>query len=215
MRARVAVATVQGKAYFLIVNELKQRKILFISILPGEPIPVEIRAVITTAKEKHLTSHNKIVVYDPEMDSDILGAEMIKILQGKELYENVVIGVDPGDAFGVAVLADGAIIDTENCFSIKETLNKIKNVLRTIDASKSTVTIKVGSGVPIYKELLEALDKSLLPQIRLESVGEAGTNRYSHEGIRSRELRHIISATRIAGRAGYVYSRRKIIEQNY
>jgi hypothetical protein len=212
MRARVAVATVQGRAYFLIVNELKQRKILFISLIPGEPIPVEIRAVITTSKEKNRINHNKIVAYDPETDPQILGAEMIKILQGKELYENVVMGVDPGDAFGVAVLADGAIIDTENCFSVKETLNKIKNVLRTIDVSKSSVTIKVGSGVPIYRELLEALDQSLLPQVRLEIVGEAGTNRYSHEGTRSRELRHIISATRIAGRTGYVYSRRKIIE---
>jgi len=215
MRARVAVATVQGRAYFLIVNELKQRKILFISLLPEEPIPVEIRAVITTSKEKNIVNHNKIVVFDPEADSDILGAEMIKILQGKELYENVVIGVDPGDAFGIAVLADGAVIDTENCFSVKETLNKIKNVLRTIDASKSIVTVKVGSGVPIYKELLEALDQGLLSQVRLEIVGEAGTNRYSHEGIRSRELRHIISATRIAGRVGYIYSRRKTIEQNH
>ena len=49
MRAKVAVATVQGKAYFLIVNELKQRSIPFVSLIPGESVRVEIRGVITTA----------------------------------------------------------------------------------------------------------------------------------------------------------------------
>ena len=138
----------------------------------------------------------------------------MKILKGKENYDTVTIGIDPGQVFGVAIIADGSIIDGENCFSVKETLNKIRNTLRTIDLSRSNVTVKIGSGVPIYKELLEVFDSELPPQVTLEIVGEAGTNRYTREVKNRRGLRHMVSATRIAGRAGYVYSRRNTVEQD-
>jgi hypothetical protein len=212
MRAKVAVATVQGKAYFLIVNELKQRNIPFLSLIPGDSVPVQVKAVITTEKEKHLTTHNKILVYDTKTEPEILGSKVVKILQGKEEYDNIVIGVDPGEVFGLAVEADGEVIDTENCFSIEETLNKVKSVLKTVNFSRSAVTVKIGNGVPVYRELLEAFDEALPPQVWLEIVGEAGTNRYTRELKNRRGLRHMASAMRIAGRVGFVYSRRKKLE---
>ena len=212
MRAKVAVATVQGKAYFLIVNELKQRDIPFLSLIPGDSVPVQVKAVITTEKEKHLTTHNKILVYDTKTEPEILGSKVVKILQGKEEYDNIVIGVDPGEVFGLAVEADGEVIDTENCFSIEETLNKVKSVLKTVNFSRSAVTVKIGNGVPVYRELLEAFDEALPPQVWLEIVGEAGTNRYTRELKNRRGLRHMASAMRIAGRVGFVYSRRKKLE---
>ncbi len=39
MKAKVAVATVQGKVYFLVVNELKERSIPFLSLIPGQSVP--------------------------------------------------------------------------------------------------------------------------------------------------------------------------------
>ena len=212
MRANVAVATVQGKAYYLIVNELKQRNILFLSLIPGEPIQTEIRVVITTNEEKPLISHHKIFAYNIKDDPEILGREVVKILRGKEIYETVTMGIDPGEVFGFAAIADCSVIDTENCSSPKEILNKIKNSLRTIDLTKSAVTIKIGSGVPIYRELLESLDKALPTQVTLEVVSEAGTNRYAHGAKNRRGLRHIVSAIRIARRTGYICPRRETIE---
>jgi len=214
MRAKVAVATIQGKAYFLIVNELKQRNIPFINLIPGEPVPIDVKAVLTTEKEKHLINHPKVLVYDEEAEPDIIGSEVVKILQGKEAYETLVAGVDPGDVFGVAVIADGELIDRENCFSVKEVTDKMKNVLKTLDVSKTAVTIRVGNGVPVYRQLLEMLDDALPAGVALEVVSEAGTNPYAHEAKHRRGLRHIVSAVRIAGRVGYAYSRRKIHEQN-
>jgi hypothetical protein len=214
MRANVAVATVQGKAYYLIVNELKQRNIPFVSLIPGDPVRIQIRVVITSEEEEDLISHHKILVYNTETDPEILGSEVIKILHGKEIYEIVTIGIDPGEVFGFSVIADGSVIDTENCFSSSEILNKIKNSLRTMDLLKSEVTIKIGNGVPIYKELLEALDKALPTQVTLEVVSEAGTNRYAHGAKNRRGLRHIVSAMRIARRTGYIYPRRETIEQD-
>lgn len=214
MRAKVAVATVSGKAYFLVVNEMKKRNIPFVSLIPGEHVPIEIKVVITTEKEKHLVNHERVLIYSDTTELDIIGSEVVKILQGKESYETVVIGVDPGEVFGLGVIADGGVIDTENCFSVKEVVNKIMGVLKTVDSSLSVVSVKIGNGVPVYKELVEALDEALPSEVLLEIVSEAGTNRYHHEAKHRRGLRHIVSAIHIAGRVGQVYSRGKTIEQN-
>jgi hypothetical protein len=214
MRPRVAVATVQGKAYFLIVSELKQRHIPFLSLMPGDLVRAEIRAVITTPMERHLVSHTKILAYSPETDPEILGIEIMRILQGKETYETLIIGVDPGEVFGVAVVADDFVVDTENCDSVRATANKIRNTLRTVDPLKTETTVKIGNGVPIYKELLDTLDAELQPEIKLEIVGEAGTNRYTREDKHRRGFRHMASAIQIARRTGYVCPRRKTDEQD-
>jgi hypothetical protein len=213
MKAKVAVATVQGKAYFLIVNKLKERNIPFISLVPGETVPTEVKAVITTEKEKHRINLEKVLVYDGETDPDALANEVMKILQGKETYEKIVIGVDPGDVFGLAVIADGKVNETGNCFSIQEALNKIRNIMKNVDVSSTGVSIKIGSGVPAYKELLDALDAALPPEVVLEVVSEVGTSRALNDKHR-RGLRDIASAIRIAGRVGYVYPRRKTVEPN-
>jgi hypothetical protein len=214
MRSRVGVATVSGKTYFLVVNEMKKRNIPFLSLIPGEPIPAEIKVVITTETEKPLVNHERVLIYNGATEPDIIGSEIVKILQGKESYETVVIGVDPGEVFGLAVIADGAVIDTENCFSVKEVVNKIKGVLKTMDFSVSAVSVKIGNGVPAYKEVVEALDEALPSEVLLEIVSEAGTNRFHRRAKHSRRLRHIASAMRIAGRVGQVYPRREIVEQN-
>ena len=197
MRARVAIATVQGKVYFLVVNELRRRNIHFVSLIPGEPVRVEIKAVITTKEESPLISHHKILIYNRETEPYVFGAEVVKILRGKEIYDHIVIGVDPGQVFGLSVIADEVVVDLENCFSVKETLTKIKDILKTVDFSRTAVTVKIGSGVPVHRELLELLDDELPKQVSLEIVGEAGTN-LRGEAKNRRGLRHMVSATRIA-----------------
>ena len=214
MKATVAVATVQGKAYFLIVNALRERNMAFLSLIPGEPVPTEVKVVITTEKEKHLINHEKVLVYDSKTEPDNVVNEAVKILQGKESYEKIVIGIDPGEVFGLAVIADGKVSETENCFSTQEVLNKIKNIIKNVDASVTAVSVKIGNGVPAYKELLETLDSALPPAVVLEAVSEAGTNRNINENKHRRGLRDIVSAIRIAGRVGYVYPRRKTDESN-
>ena len=215
MKAKIAVATVSGKAYFLTVNELKRKNAPFLSVTPNEPIPVEVKVVITTEKEKHLINHERILIYKDNTDPEAVVNEALKIAHGKESYENIVIGIDPGEVSGLAVLADGKIIETENCFSIEEILHKVKSTLKNLDTSTATVSVKIGDGVPTYKEkLLDALDEALPSSVVLEVVSEAGTNRYLNETKHRRGLRDIISATRIAGRAGYTFPRSKAHEPN-
>ncbi len=212
MKEKVAVATVEGKAYFLIVNELREQNIPFLSLVPGEPVPAEVKVVLTTEKEKPLINHNKILVFTSENELDNLTIAVKKILQGKETYEKIIIGVDPGGVFGLAVVADGKIIERANCFTIQEVINEVKKISKSLNFSLTNVLVKIGNGVPAYKQLLEALDEALPSEVALEVVGEAGTNRPVNR--HSRGIRHISSAIRIAGRAGYIYPRRRAVETN-
>jgi hypothetical protein len=214
MKAKVAVATVSGKAYFLIVKELRERNMAFLSLIPGDPVPTEVKVVITTEKEKYLISHERILVYNSETEPDNVVNAAVKILQGKESYEKIVIGIDPGEVFGLAVVADGKVNETDNCFSVQEVLNKIKNIIKNVDVSSTVVSVRIGNGVPAYKGLLETLDSALPPEVVLEAVSEAGTNRHINENKHRRGLRDIVSAIRIAGRVGHVYPRKKTDESN-
>jgi len=216
MKAKIVVATVSGKAYYLIVNELKGKNVPFLSLTPNDPIPIEIKVVITTEEEKSLINHEKVLAFKDGVELEMLTNQALQIIRGKECYEKIVIGVDPGKVFGLAVLADGKVVDTGNCFSVEETLNKIKNILKNLKNTPVTsVLVRIGDGVPEYKQkLLQALDKALASNIVLESVGEAGTNRHISENKHRRGLRDIVSAIRIAGRNGHTFPRRKMDESN-
>ncbi|MBS7633803.1 hypothetical protein KEJ15_09385 [Candidatus Bathyarchaeota archaeon] len=211
MKANIAVATTSGKAYYLIVSKLKERNILFLSLTPGESIPIETKAVITTEKEKHLINHERILVYKDGEEPEAVINEALQIAQGKEFYEKIAIGIDPGDVFGLAVLADGKVIETANCFSVSETLNYIERILLGLQTTPSGSTVvKIGDGVPKRKEeLMLCLDKLLPSHIVLESVSEKGTNSFLGKAKHRRGLRDIASAIKIAGRNGQKYVRRR------
>jgi hypothetical protein len=214
MREKVAVATVQGKPYFLLINQLKERNIPFISLVPGQPIPPRVKLVITTELEKQAVNHEKIIVFHSEGELDSIVNEAKKVLLGKEAYDRIVIGLDPGQATGLAVLADGKVIEESNCFSHQEIINSILKALKNVNFLQTSVVVKIGNGVPLYKELLADLDEALPPEVLLEIVGEFGTNKPLKENKRSRKIRHISSAIRIAGRNGRIIDRRKMIAAN-
>ena len=100
MKEKVAVATVEGKAYFLIVNELREQNISFISLVPGESVPAEVKAVITTEKEKTLVKNEKVLIFNGENELDNLVNEVKRILQGKEAYEKILSALTPVKRLG-------------------------------------------------------------------------------------------------------------------
>ncbi|MGA3288848.1 MAG: hypothetical protein ABSD42_01235 [Candidatus Bathyarchaeia archaeon] len=214
MKEKVATATVEGKAYFLIVNRLREQNITFISLVPGELVPAEVKVVITTEKEKHLVKNLKILIFTDENQLDKMVNDVKRILQGKEAYEKILIGIDPGEAIGLAVIADGRDIEEDNCFSTQEVINSIIKTIGNVNFTLTSVSVKIGNGVTVYKELVEALDDALPPAVVLEVVSEAGTNRPLKKNKRSRRIRHISSAKSIAGRTGYIIPRRKLIATN-
>jgi hypothetical protein len=212
MKGKVAVATVQGKVYYLLVNALAENGINFYSLIPGEHVPTRTKLVITTEEEKAKVDYSKILVFHDESELETMILEVKKTLLGKEVYDKIVIGIDPGEAIGLVVLADGKLIEEGNFYNSHELVNAILKIVRTVNFSVTKVWIKIGDGVPVYRELLYGLDEVLPAEVTLEVVGEAGTNRPMT--AHSRKVRHISSAIRIAARTGRLITRRKPVAED-
>jgi len=208
MKAKIAVATVSGKAYYLLVNELKTRGLDFLSLIPNESVPLDIEVVITTAAERSLIKHPQVLVFTEETDPAEVVKEAARIVQGKRNPETIVVGVDPGKTFGVAVLGEGNVLETLTCSNMEDIVNIVTNVLSKSQAANHIV--KVGKGVPsVAAELLSLLDEALPDNVTIEVVSEAGTSRFVGENLHKQGLRDALSAVKIAERRGQPYQRRK------
>ncbi len=196
MRAKIAVATVSGRAYYKLVKELKSRDILFLSIIPGEKIPVTVKVVVTTEKEKDKITHPNILVYSEDEDPRQVIDEAVRILSGKDTYEELTIGVDPGKTFGVAVLGDGNVLRAEETSSMESVIDMILLTLNEYPASSKS--IKIGGGVPeLAERIVERLKRVLPEDVDIEIVNEEGTSHIKGEN-RSKKLSDADSAIKIS-----------------
>jgi hypothetical protein len=208
MPAKIAVVTVSGKAYYLLVNELKKRNIAFLSLTPHDRIPVDVKLVLTTPNEAPEITHDNVLLYREDGDPADIVDEALRIVRGKRTYDSLVIGIDPGRTFGVAVLGDGSILETKECTSLTATVNDVCDVLARTPTTQAIV--RIGSGAPSYADALRQQLNSMLPaQVAIESVSEEGTSQLLGQTSHRRGKRDISSAIRIGQRQGRVVPRRK------
>ncbi|MEM1515299.1 MAG: hypothetical protein QXH24_04530 [Candidatus Bathyarchaeia archaeon] len=204
-RAAIAVATISGKAYYKIVNELKSRDTPFLNIVPGESVPSSIKVVITTEGEKHLINHQNILVYNVDEDPSNIVDKAIQLVSEKESYEEIVIGVDPGKIFGVAILGDGRILKREEFSSMVKAIDFILTELNKLISKIRRV--RIGMGVPeVAEEVIHRLDSTLPKDVIVEMVNEEGTSK-SKESLTGRKLSNADSAVKIALKRGKEYLR--------
>ncbi len=206
MKARIAVATVSGKAYYLLVTELRRRNVSFLSLTPDEMIPIDIKVVITTKKEHSRISHPHVLDYREDDPPSLIVDQAVRIARGKTTYQKIVVGVDPGRNFGVAVLEDRNILEARSCVTLDETVDTIKNALARMPASQAIVRIGNGDPAPAQK-LWQRLDQILPSDVIIESVGEEGTSQSKSGGPHRRGKRDVTSAIIIGHRQGRVLTR--------
>ncbi len=199
----VAVVTASGKAYYRLANELKREGVPFLSLKPGETIPPSVKVVITTSGEKNRVHFPKVLVYD---DKDPVSSveKALQLLSGKSIYDQIVIGVDPGKTFGIVVVGDGNVLRSMSAFDAREAAQKILLALNTMNAHRKK--IRIGDGAKEYQlKLVKLLDGKLPPEITLESVNEKGTTK-THGALLMKyphAPRDIRSAIRISMRRGH------------
>jgi hypothetical protein len=208
MKAKIAVATVSGKAYYLLVNELRRKNAPFLSLTPVDPIPVDVKVVISTKNERARIRHENVLEYEADRNPVEVVEEAIRIIKGTRVYENLVVGVDPGRNFGIAVIGDGNILETKMCTSISGTVDSIMDVLGRTPANHTVM--RIGNGAPLpAKELVCELDDALPENVVVESVKEEGTSRLRGENSHRRGERDVSSAIKIGQRQGKAIPRRK------
>jgi len=208
MEAKIAVATVSGKAYYLLVKALKERKIDFLSLTPFENVPLNVKVVITTETERKHIKHPSTVVYQESADPSAVVDEAIKLIEGKTAFETLVVGIDPGKTFGLAVLNDGKVTKTFTCSSEDEAVKTVTAIFRQERGSAVRV-LKIGSSPSSYAGNLLSLFDDVLPKgVAIEVVQEAGTTHFSGQTAHKRRLKHVMAAIKIAERHGQIYKRK-------
>jgi hypothetical protein len=209
MKTKIAVATVTGRAYYELVNELKRKHLPFQSLKPWDPIPLDIKVVLTTKEESQQISHPQILLFEPGTNPESVVDKAILIVQGKQSYERVVVGVDPGKTYGIALLGDDKVLETRTSQSSEETVNHVSDYIERFPATSREVHI--GDGPPEYADnLVHSLNRRLPEEIMIETVSEVGTSHPMNESANRRGLRDAISAVEIARRNGKVFPRKNV-----
>jgi len=178
--AKVAVVTEKPKIFHLISKKLKELGIPFYSLLPVEKIPQDVVIILTSIEEvekipKNINAH--IIATSANMD-DIKKAilKMKVLLTGCRRKAPVVIGIDPGDVYGVVVTFEGKVIDTSLFHSPHEVANYIKLVENALlSFSKGELIIKIGNGSPLHQRWLFRYLKNAQLRASYEIVDETYT----------------------------------------
>ena len=184
----LGIQTTDFSAYNDLVQALRARGVPFLTVAPGEHVPPHVGALITTATEVARVEHPDVVVYsDPE--STI--AEAIRLLEGIRSVRRCVIGIDPGERPGVAVLADGHVVQLVHAASPEAVRPAVDAVLASVPAERFVV--RVGNGAPTFRDrILNTL--AGLP-LDIEIVDESNSTPANYHGNAERDT---VAATSIA-----------------
>lgn len=200
-QAKIAVVTADGKAYYLLVSELRRRKVSFIVVNPGEALPLSIAVAITTESEKRLVNHSTVLTYDAETDPSGVVEEALQIARGKHRYRSLVIGVDPGKDLGIAAVGDGEVLDTAVISGEEDAAAEVLSMLKRFESDLKVV--KIGSGAEDYQsKLIAILDRELPPTADIESVEESGTTKSFDIVPHQKRFGDVSSAIKISTRRG-------------
>jgi hypothetical protein len=165
----IAVVTEDFSLYHDLVGRMKRRGIPFASLSPKDPLPSSVGVVLTSPAEAARMTFRPIVVARGDLDDAI--DQALKALGGREPFERVAIGIDPGRSIGVAVLADGAVVATASVEGVDEAVNRVRLFLQRHPGRRQV--IRIGHGAPTVRNvLIHRLHDLGVP---IEIVDEAGT----------------------------------------
>ncbi|MEM2875819.1 MAG: hypothetical protein QXL67_02570 [Candidatus Bathyarchaeia archaeon] len=208
MKTKIAVATVSGKAYYLIVKELERLNVPFMSLRPWDDIPMGISVVITTDKEKGMVTHHTVVALDEGSDPSKIVSEAVKVAMEGSGGDTIILGIDPGKTYGLALLVGGKVYEASTHNTLGETLKTVLTALDSLPFPKKI--IRIGGGAqPYTDELTRSLDELLPRDVAIEIVDEKSTSKTAKSIMRMKSGRDASSAVIIAMRSGKPYQRKR------
>ena len=204
----IGILTTSGKAYYKLVSEFRRRGLQFISLIPTEVIPFYVKVIITTESERENNAFSEILIYDELTDPSEVVDNAIQLLRGKKDFREIIIGIDPGQTVGLAVLGDGIVLKTMDLTNMEEKVKEIVQILTETKAKKKTV--KIGDGLKEeQKRLINLLNEKLPHNIIIESVEEEGTTKnIKKDSIYHKNSKDVLSAIKISLRNGHQIDRK-------
>ena len=106
---KIGVYTNNFSLYHDLLEVLKRRKIPYISLSSKKNISNKIGVIITSHDELHNIKLKKVIAADIYDNLDQVVDIAIQTIVGKDLYSRLIIGIDPGEKPGIALIADDII----------------------------------------------------------------------------------------------------------
>ncbi|MCP8304832.1 MAG: hypothetical protein H3Z50_05120 [archaeon] len=203
MQHEIAVATLDGRAYYKIMTMLREIGMQFDDVKPGESLSPNIKLVITTEKEKNLIDFEAVLSIE-ELGEDpyVFEEGIIKHLYS-DLEDSIIIGIDPGKRIGIAVYYGQKEVIGEVLNSVDGTIAKIVKLIENTHAKKKI--IRIGDGKPKMAENIADELSRCLKDATIELVDERGTSSLSKAKPNKKVARDQRSAMIIALRQGKKY----------
>ncbi len=193
----IALITEDSRFYYEAVKELKGMDIDFVSLKPLDLVPDSIEVVLTSPAERDKINFPSVV---SGKDLEYTVAECLKISKGIKNVRSLVIGVDPGRTPGIAVFADGVLVEVEQLRSPEKVLEATQRIIEVYKGKKHVIRVGMGGGV-YNKRIIKVLQENLQSKVSIEGVDETATTPSLGE-ISSSDLKDIIAAVNIAMKKG-------------
>lgn len=195
----IAVLTEIPRLYYLFAKELKRKKLEFYSLTFREEIPGKVKVVLTSESEAERVDF-PCVVAATEKSVGIAVEKAYSLSKGlREHYDELIIGIDPGEKPGLAVVGDGSVVHVARLNSPEAVKKALKDILRIYSCKR--VRIKVGNGGGVFRlRLLKVLQESF--SFDIEIVNEHATTPSLGRGDVQPSIRDIIAAINIALKQG-------------
>ena len=198
----IVVATADFEVHHDVVTELRDRDVTFTTIEPASELPERTTAVITAASdgladaESPIPDEIPVVIADPDDPRRAVETALAQLRGGEG---QTVIGVDPGDRPGVAVLVGDLVVAA---FHVP--LPDAVDVIREEVADEPDAVVRIGDGARLRgAQIINELEDA-----RIELVDETGTTPYVGAGARGSG--DVLAAVNIAQRDGNPIEAREI-----
>lgn len=189
---RVGLVTDDFRMYHRVVPFLETEGFKVVPLRPGENVPPSVQVLVNGPAG------------DPRRvpATDDLEALLLSILvrldpRPGDTYDRLVVGVDPGQRIGLALLADGEVLTVAIETTPQDCVARIARWLSCVPGSMHAVHVGTGAA-PVGREIRRAL-RTALPGTPIASVSEESTTPWRHvTGSRHTDAAAIIAMRRPA-----------------
>ena len=202
---KITVATLNGKSYYKIINTLKLLQLNYEELSPSEAVNSYSRIIITSKEESPIFKKKNIMV-DSELNENpvIIKAKILRKLIKSHTYDQLTIGIDPGNRIGISIFYLHDEIESVVLSTIELTLNFIIEVLSEIKAKKKIVRIGDGN-INMARSIAFLIKANFKDLVHVEIVNEHGTSSTQNNESNRRILKDKSSARLIAFRNGKIF----------
>ena len=176
-----------------IMNKMNERGIDYIHLHSIDRIPHKVGVIITSSAEGKDIGGRKVVYADCFRDIDSALDRAMQILYGNS--DEIVIGIDPGEYPGIALLSGESVLRTWCASSTDEALGIVRKILN--DFSDKERIVRIGHDARVYRDRI--IDGLRDVDIKIEIVDETKTSQRTGY---SRMERNEVAAIRIAKARG-------------